>query len=402
MPKFKYKGIGGKGGVVTGTVVAVSRIQAKRLLKENKVTVTSIKQQTEIDWTKMIYGEQVPVTDLIMFTRLLSGALKNGMTLKEGLEVIYRQTKHPVMKNMVTGLLADVKSGVDLSEAVKKFPKIFPNYYAPLVQAGEEIGDLQGVLEQIGDYTEKVFDIKKQIKGMLSYPISVLVMGILLVVVILIKVIPTFEKTFAQMKGALPMPTVILQNISNFFTGNWQMILGVIVAIGVAGFAYYQVDKGKRFFAYVVLKIPLFGPIVTAMAIISFLKTMSTLVSNGVPIVQTLSIVEQSIGNLIIRNVVGEMRKNVVRGLPMSDPIKAHGKIFPPMVGYAVEMGEKSGNLADVLSKTAQFYDKQIMYELKDMAGKVNPILTGFIGGMVLWVALAIYLPMFQMMQGVH
>ncbi|HAR62529.1 MAG: hypothetical protein DKM50_02520 [Candidatus Margulisiibacteriota bacterium] len=399
MPKYRYSGIGEGGKAFKGNVVAISKAQAKEYLKNNSITVTSLSLVKEINWQKFIYGDKVGMPEVILFTRLLSGAIKNGMPLKEAIEVMYRQISNPAMKNVILSILSDIKAGIDMSVSLENFPKVFPPYYAPLVKAGEEIGDLPGVLDQISSYAEKLDDIKKEIKSILTYPIAVLSIGCLLVIVILVKIIPSFKKTFAEMGGKLPLPTIILQNISDIAINYWRIILVVVCLVAASVWSFSRTKKGKYFMSKAALKAPFIGSIITSLTIVNFLKTLSTLLKNGVPIILSLTIVQNSIKNIVVKDIVRDMRNNVLRGFSLAAPLHQHEEIFPPSVAYAIDMGEKSGNLGEVMEKSAEFYDKQALYELKLLSGKINPVMTMLIGGLVLWVAMAIYLPMFDMMK---
>lgn len=398
MPKYKYAGLNKSGKLIKGNIAAITKAQARSHLKSNNIKVTSIQEVKESKLFTLTNEKKVPMQELIIFNRLLSGALKNGMSIKEAMEVLYRQVKHPKLKNIIYTISGDIKSGMDFSQSVTNFPEVFPVYYSPMIKAGEEIGDLPEVLDQIGDYAEKSEDIKKNIMGIVTYPAIVLSFGIGLVVVVMIFIMPKFKKTFEDLGGELPLPTVLLNLISEFFANYYLYMLAAVLGGVIWLYFYNKTNDGKENISKWMLKVPLVGNVIRSMAIVNFLKTISTLINNGVPILQTLGIVESIISNLVIKNVVTDMKKNVVKGLNLSDPLKQNEDIFPPMVANAVAMGEKTGELGPVLVKTAEFYDKQILYDLKSMAAKINPVITLIIGGFVLWVALAIYLPMFDMM----
>lgn len=398
MPKYKYSGLNKSGKLVKGSLTAITKSQARSHLKSNSIKVTALQEIKENKFFQLTEEKKVPMQEVILFNRLLSGALRNGMSIKESMEVLYRQIHHPKLRKIVFTISADIKSGMDFSASVKNFPDVFPVYYSPMIKAGEEIGDLPQVLDQIGDYAEKSQDIKKNIMGIITYPAIVLSFGIGLVIIVMVFIMPKFKKTFADLGGALPGPTIALNMVSDFFTQYYLLLLIMIVGVLLWLFFYNKTAEGKKKVSKWMLNVPLVGSIIKSLAIVSFLKTTSTLINNGVPILQTLSIVEDTITNLVVRNVVTDMKKNVVKGMNLSDPLKQNEDIFPPMVANAVSMGEKTGELGSVLVKTADFYDKQILYDLKSIAAKINPIITLVIGGFVLWVALAIYLPMFDMM----
>ncbi|MCX5718793.1 MAG: type II secretion system F family protein, partial [Nitrospirae bacterium] len=281
--------------------------------------------------------------------------------------------------------------------ALKKHPRVFSELYVNMVAAGETGGVLDTILNRLAAYIEKSMKLKRQVKGALVYPVVVSTIAVLVIAVIMVFVVPTFAKMFTQLGGILPLPTRIVINISNFLAGiGGLMVLGVIVAIIIAIIQFRRTEKGKKITDTILLKLPIFGALINKVAVAKFTRTLGTLVSSGVPILDGLEITAKTSGNKVIEYAVMDVRKAVVAGKTLAEPIAKAG-IFPPMVTHMIAVGESTGALDSMLSKIAEFYDEEVDAAVANLTAMMEPLLMVFLGGAVGFIVIAMYLPIFKL-----
>ena len=340
----------------------------------------------------------VKTDDIIVFSQLFAGCIKMGLSIKDSLDLLARQVESRLLQARLNEIMIDVETGAKMSDAFKKHTDIFPKFYPMLLKAGESSGDLPKVLEYIGSYLERVSGLKELI-GVFTYPGIVSLVGLGLLVLILIFVAPTFKDVFMSTKGmVLPVPTVVLFYLSDTIKDNSTVIVGGFISIIVGFIAFKRTEKGQYFLDSFVLRVPLVGEVVKSALVLRFLKAFDILVNNKVPILEALKVLEDSTFNLAFKEIVTEMRKDVSKGLPIAGALLDNKHIVPPLVAYSISMGEKSGALGDTISRVSGFIDKDLVFAMKKLSSRLDPVLTLGIGIMVLFIALAIYLPIFDMM----
>jgi type IV pilus assembly protein PilC len=291
----------------------------------------------------------------------------------------------------------DVESGATYADALKKHPRIFTELYVNMVAAGEAGGILDTILNRLAMYIEKAMKLKKRVKGALIYPAVVTAIAVLVIGVIMVFVVPTFSQMFASLGGTLPLPTRIVVTMSNFIAGpGGLLILGVIIAIIVFISQIRRTEKGKHITDIILLKLPIFGTLLNKVAVAKFTRTLGTLVSSGVPILDGLEITAKTSGNKVVEYAIMEVRKGVVGGKTLAEPIMK-AKVFPPMVTHMIAVGESTGALDAMLGKIADFYDEEVDNAVANLTAMMEPLLMVFLGGAIGFIVVAMYLPIFKL-----
>jgi type IV pilus assembly protein PilC len=291
----------------------------------------------------------------------------------------------------------DVESGATYADALKKHPRIFSELYVNMVAAGEAGGILDTILNRLASYIEKAMKLKKKVKGAMVYPGVVTSIAVLVIAVIMIFVVPTFSKMFAQLGGTLPLPTRMIINMSDFIAGIGGLLTaGAIAAVIVFIVQFRKTEKGKHLTDRLLLRLPIFGALLNKVAVAKFTRTLGTLVSSGVPILDGLEITAKTSGNKVIEYAIEEVRKGVVSGKTLAEPI-TKAKVFPPMVTHMIAVGESTGALDAMLAKIADFYDDEVDAAVSNLTAMMEPMLMVFLGGTVGFIVVAMYLPIFKL-----
>jgi len=290
----------------------------------------------------------------------------------------------------------DVESGSTFADALKKHPKAFNELYVNLVAAGEVGGILDTILNRLAVYIEKSLKLKKQVKSAMTYPVTIVGIALVVIAVILVFVIPAFEKMFSDFGGALPMPTQIVINISNFVQDYILLIIGTIIFVIFAAKKIYSTEKGRDKIDNWALRLPVMGILIRKVAVAKFARTLSTMISSGVPILDGLDIVRKTAGNRTVEKAIGQVRSSISEGKTIAGPLKASG-VFPPMVCQMIEVGEQAGALDTMLSKIADFYDDEVDDAVGNLTAMMEPILMLFLGTTVGGLVIAMYLPIFKL-----
>jgi type IV pilus assembly protein PilC len=394
--EFQWAGRSSKGTVVTGELTAGSREEVTSLLRKQGIIPTTIKEKAQRRFRGISLGG-VRDKDLVVFSKQFSTMIDAGLPLVQALEILSKQTENKTLARAAEDIKVDVEGGSTYADALKKHPKIFSELYTNMVAAGEAGGTLDIILARLADYIEKVMKLKKKVKGALIYPSVIITVAIVVIAVILIFVIPTFAKMFAQFGGILPLPTRIVIGLSSFLSG----VGGLITLFSIVGFSIFIVQirrtyKGRKIVDAIILKLPVFGILVKKVAIAKFTRTLGTLISSGVPILDGLNITAKTAGNLIIEEGVLKVRQEVAEGKTIAEPLAA-SKVFPPMVTQMIAVGETTGALDNMLNKIADFYDDEVDNATANLPALMEPMLMVFLGITIGFIVVAMYMPIFKL-----
>jgi type IV pilus assembly protein PilC len=401
MPTYVFKGRNRLNEIVVGERVADNRDALRQVLRREQVTLTSIKEKgREIGIPKIGGRKKVKAKDLSVFTRQFSVMIDAGLPLVQCLEILAQQQENKYFQQILLQVRQDVEEGSTLAAAMARHPRVFDQLYTNMVEAGETGGILDLILQRLSTFIEKLVKLKRDVVSAMIYPAAVIVMAIGAVAVIMVVVIPQFEQIFLGLLGPgeqLPLPTRIVVGISSFLAG-WGgvAILGAIIGTVTALRFYYRTTGGRRNIDRLILKIPILGDIMRKIAVARFSRTLSTLLSSGVPILQSLDITARTSGNVIIEEAIISVRTGVERGENFVDPLKATA-VFPHMVAQMVGIGEQTGALDAMLGKIADFYEQEVDAAIANLLTLMEPLLIGFLGVTIGSIVIAMYLPLFTL-----
>ena len=397
MPIYLWAGKNRKGRSIKGEIEAADERIARIRLKKRNIEVRKLKPKPK-DLFENISFLQPKVTnkDLVIFTRQFSTMIDAGLPLVQGLNILAEQTENKTFRNMLKRITKDVEGGSTLADALGKHPKVFDSLFVNLVAAGEVGGILDTILQRLAAYIEKAEKLKAQIKGAMTYPIVVVGIAIIVIAVIMIFVIPVFQDMFSSFGKALPAPTQIVVSMSDFTKKNIHfMIAGLIVFVWIFR-RYRKTTSGRRNIDSILLKLPIFGDLIKKVAVARFTRTLGTMVSSGVPILDALEITAKTAGNVIVEEVINDSRSSIAEGQTIAEPL-AETDIFPGMVTQMISVGESTGALDAMLEKIADFYDDEVDATVSAMTALLEPLLMLFLGGSIGGLVVAMYLPIFQM-----
>ncbi len=401
MPTYVFKGRNRLNEIVVGERIADDREALRQILRREQVTLTSVKEKgREIGIPKLGARKKVKAKELSIFTRQFSVMIDAGLPLVQCLEILAQQQDNKYFQQILLQVRQDVEEGSTLAAAMARHPKVFDQLYANMVEAGEMGGILDLILQRLSTFIEKIVKLKRDIISAMIYPTAVVVMAIGAVAVIMIVVIPQFQNIFLGLLGPgeqLPLPTRIVVGFSNFLAG-WgglSILLGIIAAATAIHF-YYKTPNGRRNIDRLLLKLPIFGSILQKIAVARFSRTLSTLLSSGVPILRSLDITAKTAGNVIIEEALMKVRAGVERGESFVDPLRAT-EVFPHMVGQMVGIGEQTGALDAMLGKIADFYEQEVDSAIANLLTMIEPALIGFLGVTIGSIVISMYLPLFTL-----
>ena len=395
MPAFVWKGKTRDGKVVSGERVADNKEAVQALLRRDQIIVASVKEKGR-EFVLPKFGGGVPSKDLAIFTRQFSVMIDAGLPLVQCLEILGSQQENKTFAKVLQQTRMDVEGGASLADAMRKQPKAFDDLYTNMIAAGEAGGILDTILKRLATYIEKNVKLKAQVKGAMVYPVSVISIAGIVITVILWKVIPTFAAMFAGLNAELPLPTRFVIALSNWLVRLLPFIVVGGVLLVVAFKRYYATHSGRRVVDGVVLKAPIFGLLMRKIAVARFCRTLSTLISSGVPILDGLEITARTAGNAIIEDAIMSVRKGVEGGLTVAQPLKESG-VFPPMVVQMIGVGEQTGALDAMLSKIADFYEEEVDQAVANLLTLMEPVMILFLGISVGGIIIAMYLPLFDL-----
>ncbi len=401
MPTYVFKGRNKLNEVVVGEKVAENREALRQILRREQVTLTSVKEKgREIGIPKIGGRKKVKAKELSIFTRQFSVMIDAGLPLVQCLEILAQQQENKFFQQTLMQVRQDVEEGATLAAAMARHSKVFDQLYSNMVDAGETGGILDLILQRLSTFIEKIVKLKRDIISALIYPSAVVAMAVVAVAVIMVVVIPQFQNIFMGLLGPgeqLPLPTRIVVGISNFLAG-WGglVILGSVIGTVVAIRYYYKTPNGRKNIDRLMLKLPIFGNILRKIAVARFSRTLSTLLSSGVPILQSLDITARTAGNVIIEEAIIKVRNGVERGESFVEPLKAT-EVFPNMVAQMIGIGEQTGALDAMLGKIADFYEQEVDAAIANLLTLIEPLLIGFLGITIGAIVIAMYLPLFTL-----
>jgi type IV pilus assembly protein PilC len=391
---YKWSGKSSKGSVVKGELTAASKKEVQSYLRKQRIVPTKISQKA-----KPLFSTtgSVKDKDLVVFTRQFATMIGAGLPLVQALDILSKQTENKAFGNIIGDIKSDVEGGSTFAEALKKYPRVFSDLYTNMVAAGETGGILDIILIRLATYIEKAQSLKRKVKGAMVYPTVVISVAVLVIIVIMVFVVPTFSKMFTQLGGDLPAPTQLIINLSNFLGGMGGLItLASLIAIIVAVSQFRRTETGKKVTDRIILLLPIVGVLFKKVAVAKFTRTLGTLISSGVPILDGLNITARTAGNKVIEKAVLGVRQGVSEGQTIAEPL-SEAKVFPPMVTQMIAVGESTGALDNMLDKIADFYDDEVDIAVSALTSMIEPILMVFLGGTVGFIVVAMYLPIFKL-----
>jgi len=401
MPTYVFKGRNKLNEVVVGERVADNREALRQILRREQVTLTSVKEKgREVGIPKIGGRKKVNSKTLSIFTRQFSVMIDAGLPLVQCLDILGQQQDNKYFQQILMQVRQDVEEGSTLAAAMARHPKVFDQLFTNMVEAGETGGILDLILQRLSTFIEKIVKLKRDVVSALIYPSAVILMAIGAIAVIMVVVIPQFQNIFLGLLGPgelLPLPTRIVVGISSFLAG-WGglAILVAIIGIVVGLRFYYQTPGGRHLLDAIMLKLPVFGGIMRKIAVARFSRTLSTLLSSGVPILQSLDITARTAGNVVIENAIMKVRAGVERGESFVEPLKAT-EVFPSMVAQMIGIGEQTGALDAMLGKIADFYEQEVDAAIANLLTMIEPLLIGFLGVTIGSIVIAMYLPLFTL-----
>ena len=397
MPIYQWVAVTKKGRKLKGELDAPSEKIAQGQLKKRNLTIKKLKLKPKDLLAGLSFMKpKVTRKDLVIFTRQFSTMIDAGLPLVQGLQILAEQSENPTFKAILKEINRDVEGGSTLAEAMKKHPQVFDNLFSNLVAAGEVGGILDTILRRLATFIEKAEKLKSQIKGAMTYPIIVVAIAIIVISVILIFVIPVFEDMFKSFGKALPLPTQIVVEMSRFMQSKFHYIFGAVFAIVFAFKKYRGSTGGRKTTDGLFLKLPVFGDLLKKTAVARFTRTLGTMLASGVPILDALEIVAKTSGNVIIEEILYEVRGSIAEGQTIAEPL-SENDIFPGMVIQMISVGEATGALDSMLEKIADFYDDEVDAAVAALTSMMEPLLMLFLGGAIGGLVVAMYLPIFQM-----
>ena len=401
MPTFAYSGRRRGGERITGERIADTADAAVAALRREQVLVTRIaptkaKAAAAAASKKGKIGKKVNPKNLAVFVRQFSVMIDAGVPLVQCLEILGNQEEDKNFAETILATRSDVESGVSLAEAMKKHPKAFDPLFTNMIAAGEAGGILDAILTRLATYIEKAAKLKGQVKSAMVYPVAVIVIAVIVVGVILWKVIPTFAALFAGLGAQLPLPTRIVIALSDFLVNFMPLIIVGIGAIGYGFKSYYATAAGQHQIDGITLQLPVIGLLMRKIAVARFCRTLSTLLSSGVPILDGLGITARTSGNVIVEEAILQTRKRIERGETISAPLRETA-VFPAMVTQMISVGETTGALDTMLSKIADFYEEEVDTAVAGLLTLLEPIMIAFLGVVVGGIVIAMYLPIFDL-----
>jgi type IV pilus assembly protein PilC len=400
MPIFKWEGKTVRGAVKKGEMEAASEGALRVHLRQQNIIPTKISAKAKELSISLPFGKSVNQRSIAIFTRQLATMIDAGLPLVQSLEILASQQEHKTFKNILRGVREDVEGGATFAGALKKHPATFNELYTNLVVAGEEGGILDNILLRLASYIEKAEALKKKVKSALVYPSVIVTVAIGVVAILMIFVIPVFETMFSSAGQTLPLPTLIVVLISKYFR---KYIFIVIPAMVLAFYflkKWHKTDNGKAVIDRLLLKAPVFGSLFKKIAVARFSRTLGTMVSSGVPILDGLNIVSRTAGNKTIETAILNARASIREGETIAEPL-GRSNIFPPMVIQMIAVGESTGALDSMLGKIAEFYEEEVDVAVANLTSMLEPLLMIFLGVVIGGVVIAMYLPIFSMASAV-
>jgi type IV pilus assembly protein PilC len=392
---YKWSGTNERGVAESGEMVASSKEEVISRLRNRNILNPTIEEKKE---TKLLFGKKITLKDIVVFTRQLSTMIDAGLALVQSLEILSLQTENKNLAKIIEIIKIDIESGSTFADALKKHPRVFNELYVNLVAAGEAGGMLDNILNRLATHIEKIENIRKKVKGAMVYPAVVTTVAIIVVVIMMVFVVPTMAKMFTALGGTLPLPTKIVMAASDFIAGiGGLVLLGAMIAFVMLIIQMRRNERGKYVTDKILLATPVFGNILRKASIAHFTRTLGSLLSSGVQIIDSLDITARTSGNKVIEKAVIKSVDSILKGKPLSEPL-TESKIFPPMVSQMISVGESSGSLELMLGKIADFYEEEVDAIVENLSSIIEPVLITFLGTVVGFIIIAMYLPIFKIL----
>ncbi|MGQ9693187.1 MAG: type II secretion system F family protein [Thermodesulfobacteriota bacterium] len=398
MEVYVWEGRSRKGTIERGEIEAANEAAVRSILRRQQIQAIKIqvKPKDIFKAITLFKRRRVKEKDIVIFTRQFATMIDAGLPLVQCLEILASQQPNATFKEVLLKVKGDVEAGSTFAEALRKHPNIFNDLFCNLVAAGEAGGILDTILNRLANYIEKSMNLKKKVKGAMVYPATVLAIALIVAAGMLIFVIPVFQKMFADMGGTLPAFTQLVINLSELLRRYFVVLIAALVLFVFLFRRYYRTESGREAVDNALLKIPVFGELIRKVAIAKFTRTLSTMLSSGVPILESLDIVAKTAGNKIIEKAILKTKLSIGEGKTIAEPLAA-SNIFPPMVVQMISVGESTGALDSMLSKVADFYDDEVDAAVAALTSLLEPLLMVFLGGTIGGLVIAMYLPIFQM-----
>jgi type IV pilus assembly protein PilC len=399
--RYKYKSISSNGRESEGLYVGDNEAGLISMLKERKELVISIERDIQSEAQIELFKKKVKKKDLALFCRQFYTMISAGLGIVPCLEILVAQTENKSFKNAIADTYEEVQKGLTFSESMKQHKEIFPTILVSMVEAGEVSGNLDTVMLRMAEHFEKENKLENKVKSALVYPAVLAVVMVAVVIFMLVFIMPTFVGMFEGSGTALPGPTQFLINLSNSFQTYWYIYIAAIIAIVVGMSMYKKSEEGTRFFDSLKLRLPIVKGTSTMLITSRFTRTLSTLLSSGIPLIQAMEVVSRVVSNSVIEERLLNGIESIRKGVSLSRTIKDVG-IFPPMVDSMIRIGEESGSLDNMLYKTADFYDEEMEASLQKLTSLIEPLMIVVMGLVIGFIVIAMYLPMFDMMKTVQ
>lgn len=397
MPIYQYKAVSNSGQVIVDVLEAPNIGFVTEHLDRLNYLPLQITEKKETISDKLGQGKKIDPKEIIVFTKQFVTLFKAGVPLLSCLEALEEQTGNSGMKKIIQEISQSIQEGKPLHESLKPHKQVFSTLYVDMIRVGEIGGVLDEVLDRLVGFLEHDHEIKSNIKKATRYPLIVVVGLIAAFIILIMMVVPKFVTIFQKMKVDLPLPTKILIGINTAITDYWFIVLPLMAAMFIGFRFYIKTPQGKRFWHKTILKMPVFGPLNTKSTISRFAKTFETLNRSGLPILQTLEIIAQTIGNVIFMDEIYKVINGVSEGQGLAQPLK-RSEVYPPIVVQMISIGEKSGALDHMMKNIADYYDQEVDYTVKNLTTLIEPLITVALGGVILFIALAIFMPMWDML----
>lgn len=398
MPTFAYTARAVGGELRSATIDAASKDDVIAQLRRQRLTLVKIEDEAKKKTKRL---GRVKTRDIVIFTRQFSTMINSGLPLVQALDILAKQTDNPSLASVTREVVFDVESGHTLADALRKHPKAFSELYVNMVAAGEAGGILDTILMRLATFMEKNDALIRKVKGAMIYPGVILSVAFIAVTTLLLFVIPVFQNLFGSVGLALPMPTRIVIGASQLLKSYWWLFGSVIVGTAMFLMKYYTTPNGKLTIDRTLLRVPILGGVLRKSAVSRFTRTLGTLISSGVSILDGLEITAKTAGNRVIQDAIMASRASIAGGDTIAQPL-AKSKVFPPMVISMISVGEQTGGLDEMLSKIADFYDEEVDAAVTGLLAALEPIMIVFLGVIVGGMVVAMYLPIFDMINAVH
>lgn len=396
MPVYAWKGKAPGGAVQSGELTLGTKDEVQQYLRRKRIIASQIKERGGGSMRIPALKRGVGIRDLVIFTRQFSTMVNAGLPLVQCLDILSKQSENPTFGRIIAEVRNDVESGSTLAEALGKRQKAFDSLYVNMVDAGEAGGILDDILARLAGYLEKAEALRRKVKSALTYPAVVLIVALGATTFMLLFIIPTFAKIFADFGGELPLPTRIVMGMSNFLKGFWWAIILFFAALVFTIKRFYKTERGRLKVDALLLRMPVLGQILRKASIARFTRTLGTMISSGVPILTALDITARTAGNKIIENAILATKGSIGEGETIAAPLR-DSKVFPPMVVQMISVGEETGALDKMLDKIANFYDEEVNVAVDTLTSIIEPVMIVVMGSLVGGMVIAMYMPMFKL-----